>query len=320
MIDCPGYLRQLAPRQKKIKSASNPVDDPDPIECDAGNFDGDSLSSDEFEYVLDEENLVCVRTSLHDKSNSLASYPLEARESALDIDPVIAEFPDGDKRAMPGLTAGSLRSSSYSSRGESALWEATQINTNHRIGISQRVDRKLLLSMYEQGSQVLSINLEVFGDIADQHQQLPRSHPIVVKGLKLLTHFGQMFARGECKRSELKEKRDELMQRLGLMLPNGRQVKNSGKDFEGLQCAAARTATTKRPSARESAATTVAGYPKRAKTCDEDDDDDDDDENDGSMPTAAPSSAPSVPVSMVDVWNLQAHEVAKRNPKIELVY
>ena len=58
--------------------------------------------------------------------------------------------------------------------------------TKHRVHISQRVDRFLLRSCFEQTRQILQIRLDTFGTIANQHEPLPKESPILKAGLAVM--------------------------------------------------------------------------------------------------------------------------------------
>ena len=137
--------------------------------------------------------------------------------NAKDEDGVSASWANGESHVVDGLTVKSVRQQQSKPKGEGILWEGTQIGTNHKISLAQRVDRKLLLSLYEQQAQRCSINLEVFGYIEDQHKQLKADDEIVKKGLAFMAPLAYKFAKGELSRVELKDERNKSMITAGLM-------------------------------------------------------------------------------------------------------
>ena len=62
------------------------------------------------------------------------------------------------------------------------LWEGQMESSNHRVTLQQRLDRKLLLSLFEQGHQICQLRLDVFGEIKDQSKHLDPSDDILTKG------------------------------------------------------------------------------------------------------------------------------------------
>lgn len=137
--------------------------------------------------------------------------------NAKDEDGVSASWANGESHVVDGLTVKSVRQQQSKPNGVGILWEGTQIGTNHKISLAQRVDRKLLLSLYEQQAQRCSINLEVFGYIEDQHKQLKADDEIVKKGLAFMAPLAYKFAKGELSRVELKDERNKSMITAGLM-------------------------------------------------------------------------------------------------------
>eukprot|EP00972_Heterocapsa_arctica_P027402 4029007-Heterocapsa_arctica.AAC.1 len=90
----------------------------------------------------------------------------------------MATWLSGETHEVPGLTIGKLKTflrrgpgAGSSSTGE--LWTGTHCDTKHKVTIHQRVDRFLLLSMYEQQRQILQVRMNLFGPVANDHEQLP---------------------------------------------------------------------------------------------------------------------------------------------------
>ena len=215
--------------------------------------------ADGFIYCFDEEVALCKQIEAKSGRLVQVSYKPEVLREGDPTSIVYARFPDGTQHTVSGLTAESWgrieRDKSNTRSGEGVLWEATHKETNHRVYIKQRVDRKLLMSLYEQGdNQRLSVNMDVWGEIEDHHKQLPSTSSIVTMATEFLKIFGEKFARDEYKVSELREKRDALMKKLGYMNENGRQIPNSGLGKGGStvkkECAGgAAASTTEAPTA-----------------------------------------------------------------------
>ena len=161
-----------------------------------------------------EELNVAIKSTLPSGKKE-PSYPIEVTDDSKNE--VIALWPNGESHVVPGLTAKNARIQQGKQKGEGILWEGTQKGTNHKITLKQRVDTKLLLSLFEQKAQRLSINLEVFGLIQDQHKQLKCDDPIVVKGIELMKPIAEKFANAQLSRDELKTERNKIMVIAGLM-------------------------------------------------------------------------------------------------------
>ena len=177
-------------------------------------------------YAYNDELNLGTRTYMQGKKKiTEPSYALEVPTECADSDPVVAHWPDETLAILPGVSAAKIRAASnkISRKGEGVLFEATMKDTKHKITIMQRVDRKLLLSLYEQQMQRLSVNLDVWGKIEDQHVQLCASDPILQQGLAYLKPFAEDYAAGKVARAELKSHRDSQMKREGLMDASGRQ-------------------------------------------------------------------------------------------------
>jgi hypothetical protein len=175
---------------------------------------------DKFVITFSEELNVAIKTTLPSGKQE-PSYPIEVKGDSKSE--VIAFWPNGESHVVPGLTAKNALLPKGKQKGEGILWEGTQDGTNHKITLKQRVDTKLLLSLFEQKAQRLSINLDVFGLIQDQHKQLKCDDPIVVKGMELMKPIAEKFKNTQLGRTELKTERNKIMVIAGLMEGN-RQI------------------------------------------------------------------------------------------------
>jgi hypothetical protein len=175
---------------------------------------------DKFVIAFSEELNVAIKTTLPSGKQE-PSYPIEVKGDSKNE--VIALWPNGESHVVPGLTAKNAILPKGKLKGEGILWEGTQDGTNHKITLKQRVDTKLLLSLFEQKAQRLSVNLDVFGLIQDQHKQLKCDDPIVVKGMELMRPIAEKFANTQLGRDDLKTERNKIMIIAGLMEGN-RQV------------------------------------------------------------------------------------------------
>ena len=77
--------------------------------------------------------------------------------------------------------------------------------------VQQRVDRSLLLSMYEQGRQILMTRLDKFAEVQDQHHQVLKTHPALIAAAAMMVPLAQRYCKGLLKREDLKKHRDEYL-------------------------------------------------------------------------------------------------------------
>jgi hypothetical protein len=175
---------------------------------------------EKFVITYSEELNIAIKTTLPSGKQD-PSYPIEVKGDSKNE--VIALWASGESHVVPGLTAKNALLPKGKQKGEGILWECMQDGTNHKISLKQRVDTKLLLSLFEQKAQRLSINLDVFGLIQDQHKQLKCDDPIVVKGMELMKPIAEKFANTQLGRDDLKTERNKIMVSAGLM-ENNRQI------------------------------------------------------------------------------------------------
>ena len=126
-------------------------------------------------------------------------------EKLNDEDPIVGYFDDGVKLVITEMTKSrwmGLYAHSRKPGTEARLWEKESI-AKHRIHIAQRCDRHLLISLFEQGRQVLQCKVSEFGNIAD-NKILPPENPILARALDFMKDIGEKYAAGEIEPSLLK--------------------------------------------------------------------------------------------------------------------
>lgn len=148
------------------------------------------------------------------------SLPIEiCGETALDkMTLVQATFKDGSKALVPGLTVASYRQLLKRGDGEKTkvkvLWSSHHVETKHLIYVQQRIDRQLLLSLYEQTRQRLQIRVDVFGPVEDQGRHLPRDSAVLARALDFMRPIAEKFAAGLVEHKELINLRNEMIKAL----------------------------------------------------------------------------------------------------------
>ena len=127
-------------------------------------------------------------------------------------------WPDGYHTVYKSMTYDDLGSMLKSSKTNvnSCEWEGETKGKN-KLTICQRVDRNLLLSLYEQSKQVLMVKLNLWGKIENEHERLPQTSEILVKAVDFMKHIAAKFAKGDILRADLKKYRDEHLVSLGVV-------------------------------------------------------------------------------------------------------
>ena len=149
-----------------------------------------------------------------------------------------AKFHDGFESQVPDMLVGAYRLGRRNSKGSKAsavLWEAVQAGTHHKLIMSQRLDRSLLISLYEQSRQVCQVRADVFADISaeDQRSQRPADHPAIVAGVAFMAAIGQKYATGELKKWDLFAERDRMMKdKFPEAITKRKMIPSSTKDDE----------------------------------------------------------------------------------------
>lgn len=97
----------------------------------------------------------------------------------------------------------------------SVLWSGTHVITKHSLEIKQRVDRQLLLSLYEQSRQILQVRMDKFGDVPDQ-KQLPPDHATLKLALDFMVPLAESFKDDAVDIDGLKKQKKIAESRLGV--------------------------------------------------------------------------------------------------------
>jgi len=171
-------------------------------------------------YGFSEELLMAWRKAIDGGGGTLGSeepalpFKREEIRAGREEDVVVARWADGHEHAIPGLTYTTLgdlmRGGQSVSQGP--LWEGTHAKTMHKITVAQRVDRDLLVSVYEQSRQILQIKASKFGPLADEHRQAPNDNPTIQKAMKFLEPLVLKYCAGELEKEDLKKERDAMLE------------------------------------------------------------------------------------------------------------
>jgi hypothetical protein len=153
-----------------------------------------------------KENMIAVRSPIGKPEEQILSFGITDDAEKLGSDIVMATFKDGTSDGVPGLTYEALRSITRKPAATLAtgmLWSEEHATTHHLVHISQRVDRCLLLSVYEQSLQRMQIRMDKFGPVEDQAKQLPADSDVLQRALAFVKPIAEKFARGEIEAKEM---------------------------------------------------------------------------------------------------------------------
>ena len=144
-------------------------------------------------------------------------------EALRDEDEIQAEWKDGFVSPVAGMTKHMYTACLAAQCGgkKAAIetpWEMEANGTKHALWIAQRLDRQLLVSLYEQGSQVLMVRADKFGFELPEPQpaRVENTHPAVVAAAKMMIPIATDYAMGKITQGDkatLKQRRDAAMPR-----------------------------------------------------------------------------------------------------------
>jgi hypothetical protein len=212
-----------------------------------------------FTIKFDHELMLATRKENKKDMNSETSKPFEDRgKPGHEI--VEAEFLDGTKHKVPGMTWESFRAliRSKKAKGLGALLSLEHKTTKHAITISQRVDRKLLLSLYEQGRQKLQVQMDLFGVVEEHSMQLKLESETLKKALAFMTPIAIRFANDELSGDALTAERDRLLKSEGILV----KAKKCAKKRPAADVRGELNAESGRPFAKAKAKTKAKPTPK----------------------------------------------------------
>ena len=146
------------------------------------------------------------------------SLPLREPENAVGNAFMLADWNGGETTEVQQITVAQYREILSRSRAERApLWEGMHLATTHKLEIRQRADRFLLLSMTEQGKQILQVRVDRFGDAAEignNRQTVENDNAAVQRALAFMKPLAEEYASGKTASvADLKTARDEKFMR-----------------------------------------------------------------------------------------------------------
>ena len=131
------------------------------------------------------------------------SLPPEIADDVPSDQPLVATFWDNTTATVPGMTVGTwrLQLAQAAQRHSPPLYSRVVDTTKHELSIRQRVDRMLLLSLYEQSRQILQVRTDKFGALEDNEdgrvKTLPNGHPTLLRAVEFMSSIADMYATGQ---------------------------------------------------------------------------------------------------------------------------
>ena len=153
------------------------------------------------------------------------SYTVEDDPDQEDDAGITVEFENGDKYQLKHITFGHIRSAN-ATPSQNVIWEAYHKKTKNKIWLAQRLDRPLLISVFEQGRQMTQIRADFFGVVEDQSAFLPGDHEILKKAKEFFMPLLEDLLEDRIKdKHELQAAKKQKIKDLGMLSSNKSKVK-----------------------------------------------------------------------------------------------
>ena len=118
---------------------------------------------------------------------------------------VVASWPDGSEEEVDSLTLERLEclvgSRPGRARSSPDLWEMEHHISRHTVSVRQKVDRNLLVILFEQKRQILQVYMRSFGEVADERYQVPDTHPACVAAVEFMSTIGEKYCKGDLQKT-----------------------------------------------------------------------------------------------------------------------
>jgi hypothetical protein len=148
-------------------------------------------------------------------------------------DKVSAEWPDGSIAKLP-ISYGELQAldveRKHGGPQPGNLLELEVAATKHKLSILQKVDRHLLLIITEQARQICMVKVSLFGEVKDETARLKNDDPVLKRALDFMSMLAKEYAAGNVRRTELADKRNEMLTKMGITGKKRKMVEKAGKD------------------------------------------------------------------------------------------
>ena len=144
-----------------------------------------------------------------------------------DDDHAIASWPDGMRMTLKQRVSDIKRLSRPGISGPSLheikdMWQGQMVGSKNQLRLGQRTDRFLLMSLWEQGKQVLQVNIKTFGPIPGPKGPNPpqerqsNDHPSVIAAFEFMKPIALLYKAGEVAREDLRPLRDKRLRDSGM--------------------------------------------------------------------------------------------------------
>ena len=121
---------------------------------------------------------------------------------------------------MNVFSADQLVQAQSKSKKRDVLCEFEHVVTHNKIWMSLRLDRSILMVIWEQSKQILQIRLEMFGVVPSDGSIPPLEDAAVVKAKYFMLPLAEAYANNQItSKAALIQARDEKILRLALALP-----------------------------------------------------------------------------------------------------
>ncbi|CAK0828552.1 unnamed protein product [Prorocentrum cordatum] len=227
---------------------SDELVDPDSATAAPSATDRDS----QWEYSWSSELMLGNRVGIgpNNKGVEEVSLPIHIDEGTNLEELVEARWRDGTThRFRISVAEFTIGKSGSRARSIDAMWTGEHSATHNVLTLQQRTDRMQLLSLYDQGAQILQVSLYKFGGLPmPQPGQVPNDDPTLRKAVDFMLPFCKMWESDKVQdKKELKRLKDEAEkgQQLLQQCPPARRNAMGAKDV--LKRPAAAPAALKRP-------------------------------------------------------------------------
>ena len=95
--------------------------------------------------------------------------------------------------------------------GSKLIVEQTHKTTKNTIKLDQRVDRNLLIAIYENGRQILQNRVDEFGPCANENQRLPENDETILKAFAFMRPIFDMYVKNEINKDEILTVKNKLI-------------------------------------------------------------------------------------------------------------
>ena len=167
-----------------------------------------------FWYGFDCEHMKGFR-ALPDGRQMVFASELIIKDGAKDHDPMIARWADGSEHCLEDLTVGEyfkqmMDVEGGAVKGEKGGRRPLPVHfTGDKVVVKDRVDRHLLVSMYEGGSQILQARADTLGDTDAEKESF----------VAIMVGIAKDYEKGDIQRCNLKSVREERLKLLKKRMP-----------------------------------------------------------------------------------------------------